>query len=558
MVNNNSFQLYIKKLNYQILTKFFLFLFGTFLVGSGSLVLPDSIYLAIIVIYVAITFMWLKNVVFREYSHIVDMIFVLLLLYGTSINNYLTFAFLLYPLVSRGAYIDRFTYDKYFFLEFIALVIIVDLSGEKYGLMFYFYQVMAIIMFCFLNVIYVQRMKYDEKRIKMLDIADDYFIEQNKSYEVYKKILSFLEEQKILVSSITCLECDNHMRSFHLVNSSYLVSTFNLKLQTRNVDSLLRGMSVNNVDFTLDNKKQLRNVVYPVVQVGSSSLRYFLFVLVYKQEYSKLKELDLEPLFLRMSRLISFERIMRKKRDEAIQDMLQKSKFVNGATNIMHFLKNRLTPLQTLVDLVKNEGGVKQLPDYDALLQESAHSAQKEINVILEKAEYLLNKKNNPFVFSRIECDTQSIFITLSSIWTNLLPSSSKMEVVLDSSGQPIYETNVEGLEILFTDIVGNMRKYSKSIQRCSFRQDADSIITITFENDFGSKRDVTPLISDINNPNKDAVIYRTSYGVSNIRAIANNLSIGILANMSTLDDVEVYQLQLTFNPKENEENLNH
>lgn len=549
-MNSNSFQLYRSKFNYQILSKLLLAVFGSIIVGIGSLALTRIIYLAVIFLYFSTTLFFLRKQKFRKFSHLEDMFFVLLLLFGAPLDNYVNFAFLLFPLVSRGVYIDRFTYDKCFILEYIALLVIVNLSTGIHDMKYYYHQIVVIIMFALLNGIYVLRMKYDEKRIQMLDIADDYFIAQNKSYEVYKKIIEYLIKQGVRATSITCLESDLQMRKFHLINSSYLVSTWRLKLNRSDISYLQRGMVASNVDFELDEKKQERNDVYCIAQTNTNVSKYFFFVITYQKDETNLKDINLEPLFLRMARLISFERIIRNKRDKTIQDMLQKSRFVNGATNVMHFLKNRLTPLQTLVDLAKNEGGVKQLENYDGLLKETAYSAQKEIDSILEKAEYLLNKQNNPFVFSKEDCDAHNIFVVLSSIWSNLLPNTAIMCVDMGEESDDLYESNIEGLEILFSDIVGNMLKYSKNVQRCSFREIGDSVLTVSFENDFSNKRDTQLLINDINNPNKDAVIYRTSYGIANIRAITDNLGIGRQASLVTDNGNELYHLELTFEPK--------
>lgn len=549
-MNSNSFQLYTRKFNYQIISKLLLAVFGSVIVGIGSLALTWIIYLAVIFLYITTSLIYLRKQKFREFSHLEDMFFVLLLLFGAPLDNYVNFAFLLFPLVSRGAYIDRFTYDRCFILEYIVLYVIVNLSTGVHEMGYYYHQIVVIGMFTFLNIMYVQRMKYDEKRIQMLDIADDYFIAQNKSYEVYKKIIEYLVGQGVHATSISCLESDWQMRRFHLINSSYLVSTWHLKLNRSDINYLKKGMVASNVDFILDEKKQERNDVYCVAQTNTNVSKYFYFVITYRRDEINLKDLNLEPLFLRMARLISFERIIRSKRDKTIQDMLQKSRFVNGATNVMHFLKNRLTPLQTLVDLAKNEGGVKQLENYDGLLKDTAYSAQKEIDAILEKAEYLLNKQNNPFVFSKEDCDAHNIFVVLSSIWTTLLPNTAIMCVDMGEESDDIYESNIEGLEILFSDIVGNMRKYSKNVQRCSFREGGDSVLIVTFENDFGNKRDTQLLINDINNPNKDAVIYRTSYGIANIRAITDNLGIGRQAFLVTDSGYELYHLELRFEPK--------
>lgn len=556
-MNNNSIQSYIKKFYHQIGSKLLLAIFGALLVGTKELtMLSWYVYAGIISIYLFVTLFFLWNSIFRQYSHILDMLLVLSLLWGAQLSNFYTFAFLIFPIVSYGVYIDRYTYDKFFLLEYVMLLVVVDLSLGICEERYYICQAIAIGALAILNRMAVQRMEDDEKRIKIMDIADDYFVEQNKSYEVYQRIIEYLNGQNIDVTSITCFESDPQICKYHLVNSSYLVSKYRLTLTEKERRNLKKGMTADNIDLTLEGTSQEKNTVYPVPQPNTSSI--FLFVLVYKTNKYELNEINLEPLFLRMARIISFERIMRTKRDATIQDIIQKSHFVNGATNIMHFLKNRLTPIQTLVDLARNEGNVQQLDNYNDLLFDTAKSAQKEINVILEKAEYLLNKKNNPFIFAKKDCHALEIFVTLFPIWRDLLPNDAIIDIEIEKRGDALYESNTEGLEILFTDIIGNMHKYSKNYNKCLFRQDDNFIITIIFENDFYNKKEILSLINDINNPHKDAVIYRTSYGVTNIRAIAENLSIVLKAELITKDDLELYHLELILEPKKNEEITNN
>ena len=128
----------------------------------------------------------------------------------------------------------------------------------------------------------------------------------------------------------------------------------------------------------------------------------------------------------------------------------------------------------------------------------------------------------------------------------------------MENNENVIYETNIEGLEILFSDIIGNIKKYSKNMQRCFFKLDMDSVLTIVFENDFNSRRDILLIINDINNPNKDAVLYRTSYGIANIRAITDNLAIERHATIVAEEDNDLYHLELIFKPKKYEENTNN
>lgn len=529
-------------------------MFGVVLLFAVDLALPRPIYVVVVFVYVIVSFLLLWYWKTRRYSHILDLCLILLFLFGVDVGNCFCFAFLLFPLISRGVYIDRYTYDKFFIPEYIILVVVVDASFGLQNILFYVFQALVVVMFALLYWMSVQRMKDDKRMAQMLDKADDYFLAQIKSYEVYKKIIERLSIEGVEVKSITCFECDSQIQKFHLVNSSYLVSTFFLNLNTIEKIHLQNGDSISDVDYMLDNVKQKRNEVYSVVQPST----IFLFVVVYQPDAAILNNPDFEPLFLRMSRIITFERVMREKRDSTIQDMIKKSRFVNGATNVMHFIKNRLTPLQTLVDLAKNEGDVKKLDNFDEILEKTAFSAQREINAILDKAEYLLNKQNNPFVFIKEGYDAHTIFEVLSSIWSNLLPLSDKIVVDTKQEVKTLYESNIEGLEILFSDIIGNMNKYAKNYLSCVFKQNDNSILTISFENDFGNSKDIEALINDVNNPNKDAVIYRTSYGVANIRAISDNLCVGLLASLVEKDNRELYRLELNFKPKKDEENTNH
>ena len=96
MRNSNRFLLYTRKFNYQILCKLILVFFGIIVIATGGLALPNKIYWAVISLYIIINVLFLMKQKIREKSHIVDLCFVLLLLFGSPLDNYINFAFLLF------------------------------------------------------------------------------------------------------------------------------------------------------------------------------------------------------------------------------------------------------------------------------------------------------------------------------------------------------------------------------------------------------------------------------------------------------------------------------
>ena len=105
---------------------------------------------------------------------------------------------------------------------------------------------------------------------------------------------------------------------------------------------------------------------------------------------------------------------------------------------------------------------------------------------------------------------------------------------------------NLEGLDVLFSDIIGNTQKYSIQKRSCLFNVQ-NEVLVITFQNDFKSIRDVESLVSYMNGDEKDEVQFRITHGTPLIKQNCKDQNIAIEASVINDEDGnKLYQLQLT------------
>ena len=204
-----------------------------------------------------------------------------------------------------------------------------------------------------------------------------------------------------------------------------------------------------------------------------------------------------------------------------------------------------MTPFQTLLDYLKNEGNIQELPAYSKLLTNVRKSCDREMKAILERAAYLLDKGNNPFKFQVLsDVDSRNVFTLLRTIWTDtFVEEFDKLTTTGRESAN--VSINLEGLDILFSDIIGNIHKYSVMKRSCMFNVQNEMLV-ITFQNDFKNLRDVETLVSYMNGDEKDEVQFRITHGTPLIKQNCKDQNITIRSSIVNDEDgSKLYQLQL-------------
>lgn len=277
----------------------------------------------------------------------------------------------------------------------------------------------------------------------------------------------------------------------------------------------------------------------------------YLFVICFENNVSSALFLmeNISNELRRFSQYLYSERIMRLRKKEKFEKIKDKGRFVDSAINTMHFIKNRLSSLQTLTDVINDMDSTNINDGYIEVAKEAAKRSSIDIDSILQKAKYLLNKENNPFHYQPTEfCKTRRMFATLRQVWENILSNSnitvSNIEQINDESYH--IETNMEGVEILFSDIIGNMFKYQKNNSSCNCTCDND-FLTIVFRNDFADKESVLSLVKTYNQKDKEEIIKRKTFGVSNVKSFVSDMDIILFSSIENELDTELFTITLKF-----------
>ena len=543
----NRFNLESSKLQALLLYKLILLVFTLYIGITYEHIFPIYVYILGVICYFLYYIIGINTV--RRFSHIADLALIVIFLFGKHLNSFGFALYLLLPIICRGIYTNKNNNDKFFYIEYLLTLLILCLFPEFDGWKGIVHLIIPVLLIMLVNFCYYRRWDIDEMDADLLDLLDNYYTSALQSYQVYRGAIKLLKKQGVNISNIACFTADYNYNKLHLVNSSSLIFRFEYNLNTSIKEKLRRFEYAHNGDYTIDGLKFSQNITFAIKQESDkNNFCYLLFVVFFDGEKPNILENRIDGLhrfFSRMSKVILFERELRLRRTDEIQNLQQKSRFVNASINTMHFIKNRMTPFQTLLDYLKNEGNIQELESYPKLLANVRKSCEREMKAILERSAYLLNKDNNPFKFQVLtDVDSRNIFTLLRTIWTDTFIEEFDN---LTTTGRECLNVsvNLEGLDVLFSDIIGNIQKYSITKRSCIFDVQ-DKNLVITFKNDFKNIREVEALVSYMNGDEKDEVQFRITHGTPLIKQNCKDQNIRISSSIVSDDDgYKLYQLQL-------------
>lgn len=543
----NRFNLESSKLQALLLYKLILLVFTLYIGITYEHIFPIYVYILGVICYFLYYIIGINTV--RRFSHIADLALIVIFLFGKHLNSFGFALYLLLPIICRGIYTNKNNNDKFFYIEYLLTLLILCIFPEFDGWKGIVHLIIPVLLIMLVNFCYYRRWDIDEMDADLLDLLDNYYISALRSYQVYRGAIKLLKKQGVNISNIACFTADDNYNKLHLVNSSSLIFRFEYNLNTSIKEKLRRFEYAHNGDYTIDGLKYLQSITFAIKQESDkNNFCYLLFVVFFDGEKPNILENRIDGLhrfFSRMSKVILFERELRLRKTDEIQNLQQKSRFVNASINTMHFIKNRMTPFQTLLDYLKNEGNIQELESYPKLLANVRKSCEREMKAILERSAYLLNKDNNPFKFQVLtDVDSRNIFTLLRTIWTDTFIEEFDN---LTTTGRECLNVsvNLEGLDVLFSDIIGNIQKYSITKRSCLFDVQ-DKNLVITFKNDFKNIREVEALVSYMNGDEKDEVQFRITHGTPLIKQNCKDQNIRIRSSIVSDDDgYKLYQLQL-------------
>lgn len=248
--------------------------------------------------------------------------------------------------------------------------------------------------------------------------------------------------------------------------------------------------------------------------------------------------------FSKMSILLSTEYRISERREEKFNEIKDSVLYVNQAVKVMHFIRNKMTPLSNLIAYHKEMGNMPDdiLDKMKDRISKEANQAETDLSEILKFANYLLDKSKNPFLCTEIqEVSILKIYLIISEITERAmqLPVSVDEKIKSYADKGMCLHTNLVESKIMFTDWITNMMKYSTGCENISMYTEEGKLI-VHFENQCRIKnKDIDKLVRDMNSNAKDAVLEgkEYGYGIYIIKSIARELDVEISAKKENKQD---------------------
>lgn len=555
MTNINKFCLNINRFMRSIIYRLILLVYGIIL----ALLFPTLsiyVYITLFCLYFIYIILYLAkshlNAITRT---IVDLVFIAICIWGKPVDNICTIAMLFLPVANAINHTGRGKHSYVYILGLIVIYLGMLLLGNYDN--FIIQVIYSLVAFSAFGAIQwlTQRLWIQNNNEALLkDAIEDFYIHGIKHSEIYERIGQIFIAEKFQFLDMFCFISHDNFNSLFIVNGSRFVYNYSIRLDEIQSQEIQNKSICKDISLTIDGNSYSNNIA--IVEPASSfkdniDNTSYLFVLCFENNASSafilLKTISRE--LRRFSQYLYTERIMRLRKKENFEKIKDKGRFVDSAINTMHFIKNRLNSLQTLTDVVNDMDSTNINEGYIEVAKEAAQRSNIDIESILQKAKYLLNKENNPFHYQPMEtCKTRKMFATLRQVWENILSNSnitvSNIEQINDESYH--IETNMEGVEILFSDIIGNMFKYQKNNSYCNCACD-NEFLTIVFKNDFVDKETVLSLVKTYNQKDKEEIIKRKTFGISNVKSFVSDMNIILVSSIENELDTELFTITLKF-----------
>lgn len=522
-----AYNLLFHSLISSLIYRLIIIVYGAYIVFTHENIIAGPYYAALIPVYI---FLYIKLLgeKWKYLRLILDAVVIMAVLYGKAPLDNISFVYALFPLISSITHTGF--HSKYWpvlLLTYIMLFILDLQTPISY---------LAVPLFIWL--VGVQSW-YNNKTNDFLTTItahiDNYFADSDgtkRPHEIYKNIIkeinSFLKESYLQnVYSYTLK--DNVL---WLVNSSEFMWQRTLDVST----TLLGDLKKHGYYYDKENHNKLfyverRGVVY----VYKCDINPSFDRIGVRKKY--VVDYVLEVTFGKVSTILASEYRIAETRRKAFEETKGHIDYVTRALKVMHFIRNKMSPIKTVITFYSNQDNMRpeKVKIMEERIKQEVRQANKDMTDIINTANYLLDKQNNPYGGSDIEQkNIKLLFVILSEIVELHLGGTVSVSENITNKEQDKYvKVSVTQLKLLFTDIISNIEKYKHTDYSINMESDG-SFLIVSFMNDIDPKQEseCSILVRDINNNDNESILARKSHGVYNIKAAASVMGVDLEADM--------------------------
>lgn len=518
------------------LFRIILLMFSYWIVDHNENIFPKWEYYVFMVIYYTI-YCFLKHKQKDILRLAWDFVLINVVIWGKELHDPMTFMLVIVPMINAINYTGKRSH-----LYLLSLLTLGTLMLHLRPFESWIVIPIVALVIMYLTSVRTYRLWRTEKEIT--ENVNGYFLDplMLKPHKIYKNIITelnnyfhFKEGQGIKLITTYVLKGETlwlvsasdflWTRTRHLENQQLqcLKKDKELRISDDNINTYLFYIPIGEVEyvFTCD----ISNASYV-------TLNFYKFKDMMRLTFSK------------MSILLSTEYRISERREEKFNEIKDNVLYVNQAVKVMHFIRNKMTPLSNLIAYHKEIGNMSDdiLDKMKDRISKEANQAETDLSEILKFANYLLDKSKNPFLCTEIqEVSISKIYLIISEIAERAmqLPVTIDENIKLSADKGLCIHTNLVESKIMFTDWITNMMKYSTGSENISMYIEEDKL-TVHFENQCRIKdKDIGKLVRDMNSNAKDAVLEgkEYGYGIYIIKSIARELDVEISAKKQNKQD---------------------
>lgn len=518
------------------LFRIILLMFSYWIVDHNENIFPKWEYYVFMVIYYTI-YCFLKHKQKDILRLAWDFVLINVVIWGKELHDPMTFMLVIVPMINAINYTGKRSH-----LYLLSLLTLGTLMLHLRPFESWIVIPIVALVIMYLTSVRTYRLWRTEKEIT--ENVNGYFLDplMLKPHKIYKNIITelnnyfhFKEGQGIKLITTYVLKGETlwlvsasdflWTRTRHLENQQLqcLKKDKELRISDDNINTYLFYIPIGEVEyvFTCD----ISNASYV-------TLNFYKFKDMMRLTFSK------------MSILLSTEYRISERREEKFNEIKDIVLYVNQAVKVMHFIRNKMTPLSNLIAYHKEIGNMSDdiLDKMKDRISKEANQAETDLSEILKFANYLLDKSKNPFLCTEIqEVSISKIYLIISEIAERAmqLPVTIDENIKLSADKGLCIHTNLVESKIMFTDWITNMMKYSTGSENISMYIEEDKL-TVHFENQCRIKdKDIGKLVRDMNSNAKDAVLEgkEYGYGIYIIKSIARELDVEISAKKQNKQD---------------------
>ena len=539
----------IIKKTLSIFFRLIIILFGVSIVTSRSNYFETYWYFVAIVPYLTIYFSTLfKDGFISKIRLLNDYLFLIFILYDKGID-YTTICFLLLPIVNSPNHTGN---KKSIWLYILFIISLYVLNHYQFDWSF----IIVTLVFITINFIIDSKSRFFNNITKLNTEIESFLekqLELRKSYKVYYGILNVLNKIKVLMfyqpkfSDIICFKVEKNR--LILENSSTFVWSYsidNKKIIELVNQTTCDNYKLSNIPFKLNDKDDSKNIL--IFNKTKNSKYVFLFTIDhYSNQLFNLYYINLlQPITSRIARVLDLEVSLKNENKKILKKFREKYFHMQNAEKAMHFIRNRFNTLDNFIEMSKDNiaGNMddEDLKMYSTELQR----LERNYDLLMTRVGNILNKPDKPFSATQLEKKSPNyLFGSVRDIWYDYFDEFNfELKWNIETIDSFLIQINNDGLFILLTDWINNLKKYSIGSEIIIFNE-TQTCLEIIFSNKYNPNhiKDILELKEDFNSKERDRILQRTSHGIIIMKSILEEM----VVKGEIINDSENLKLVLSF-----------